>query len=110
MIIVKDENPDQLVHEYVEFQRSRRKEQLADAEHALEKMEQHSEWGKQWQTLELELPSNQVPKFKRPVSYMTDGKLRGAVVRGAGKKSIVGWMCLILKLDESHSRSAFLPR
>ena len=83
--ITTTDEPTKLVDIYVKYQRGQKQKQLVDAEHALERMEQNSELDKKWKSLDLMLPTSEVPKFHKPVSYMTDGRLRVHVIEKAAE-------------------------
>ena len=83
--ITTNHDPTELVNTYVEVQRARKQGSIKDAEQFLDQIEKHEQLGEKWKTMELELPTSAVPRFRKPITYMTDGRLRSAVIQGAAE-------------------------
>lgn len=86
-IVTTTDDPTELVNTYVEFQRARKQEQLMDPEQFLERIELHEKLGEKWKTMDVELPTSTIPRFEKPTTYITEGRLRGMVVRNAAEEA-----------------------
>lgn len=83
--ITTTHDPTELVNTYVEVQRARKQVSIKDAEQFLDQMDKHEKLGEKWKTMDLELPTSVVPRFRKPITYMTEGRLRTAVTQGAAE-------------------------
>ncbi len=96
-VITTTDDPTELVNTYVDLQRARKQKQLMDAEQFLERIEQNETLGEKWRTMELELPTSTVPRFRKPITYMTDGRLRGLVIHSAAEEGTARQERLVLQ-------------
>lgn len=83
-----DDDPGELVNQYVAHRRKVRSKEVMDYIAKAEKMQQSTQQQQQYKTQQMKLPSSELPRLQRPPIYLTAKKLKASVVRGVANQAL----------------------